>query len=313
MDKTKDNNIDVLVVGRSCLDYIAVVSQFPEENQKTPLDFRLTEGGGNGGTASCCISRLDGKVAYVGKLGDDDEGRYCVGRLKDAGVASDFVEIVTGGRTPVAYAFITEASGARTIIYEHNELPKIEMNHTLRQLIEKAEVVLIDPEATYLAKETKIPQGLAGKLVYDCERWRKGIEDSMATADYFIPSSDFLNSAELNFDDISLQQKIWQLNKMVSGVLIVTHGEDGAYYIFDDKLYQVAVPEVKTVDTIGAGDNFHGAFAFALAKEFDIHQSVKLSVAVASLSCREYGGRKGVPNIREALEVATKLKERVVK
>ena len=68
------NNVDVLVIGRSCLDYIAVVKQFPIENQKLPLEFRLTEGGGQGGTSSCCISRLGGKVAYVGKLGDDDEG-----------------------------------------------------------------------------------------------------------------------------------------------------------------------------------------------------------------------------------------------
>ena len=43
------NNVDVLVIGRSCLDYIAVVNQFPAENQKLPLEFRLTEGGGQGG------------------------------------------------------------------------------------------------------------------------------------------------------------------------------------------------------------------------------------------------------------------------
>ena len=49
---------DVLVIGRSCLDYIAVVQQFPAENQKGPLEFRLTEGGGQGGTASCWFFRL---------------------------------------------------------------------------------------------------------------------------------------------------------------------------------------------------------------------------------------------------------------
>ena len=77
------NNFDVLVIGRSCLDVIAVVNQFPLENQKLPLEFRLTEGGGQGGTASCCISRLGGKVAYVGKLGDDIEGKLCLKRLAD--------------------------------------------------------------------------------------------------------------------------------------------------------------------------------------------------------------------------------------
>jgi sugar/nucleoside kinase (ribokinase family) len=121
----KKENIDVLVIGRSCLDLIAVVNRFPEENQKAPLEFRLTEGGGQGGTASCCISRLGGKVAYVGKLGDDDEGRFCLQRLKEFGVTTDFIEIVRGGKTPVAYLFVTAASGHRTIIYERNSLPAI--------------------------------------------------------------------------------------------------------------------------------------------------------------------------------------------
>ena len=118
------NNFDVLVIGRSCLDIIAVVNRFPQENQKLPLEFRLTEGGGQGGTASCCISRLGGRVAYVGKLGDDDEGKLCLKRLADFGVATDLVEIVKGGQTPVAYVFITANSGARSIIYERNDLPK---------------------------------------------------------------------------------------------------------------------------------------------------------------------------------------------
>jgi sulfofructose kinase len=74
----------------------------------------------------------------------------------------------------------------------------------------------------------------------------------------------------------------------------------------------VAAPAVKAVDTIGAGDNFHAAFALALKKGFDLHQAVKLSVAVASLSCREFGGRNGIPKMKEAMQVAEKLKERVL-
>jgi sulfofructose kinase len=94
--------------------------------------------------------------------------------------------------------------------------------------------------------------------------------------------------------------------------LIVTHGEKGAYYVTDDTLYHVAVPEIKTVDTVGAGDNFHAAFAMALAKGYDLHQMVKFSVAVASLSCREYGGRNGIPDWTQALAVAETLETRGV-
>ncbi len=303
---------DVLVIGRSCLDIIAVVNQFPRENQKLPLEFRLTEGGGQGGTASCCISRLGGKVAYVAKLGDDDEGKLCLKRLADFGVATEFVEIVKGGKTPVAYVFITANSGARSIIYERNTLPKIRINSTLEELVRQTGVVLLDPEVTYLGGQLKSVAGSKVNVIYDSERWRVGIEDIMNTADYFIPSSEFMAAAELQFDDVSFNQKIIKLNNMVAGSLIVTHGENGAYYITDDTLYHVDVPDVNAVDTVGAGDNFHAAFALALTRGFDLHRTVKFSVAVASLSCREYGGRMGVPTWEQALEVAGTLTKREV-
>jgi sulfofructose kinase len=305
------NNIDVLVIGRSCLDYIAVVNQFPVENQKLPLKFRLTEGGGQGSTSSCCISRLGGKVAYVGKLGDDEEGKFCLKRLADFGVETKFVEIVNGGKTPVAYVFITADSGARSIIYERNALPGIAIDQRLKRLALQSKVVLLDPEVTYLGGQLKaVTDG--NKLVYDCERWRKGIENVMKTADYFIPASEFLEAEELHFSGIPLRQKIINLNNIVAGNLIVTHGEKGAYYITKDCLYHVAVPEVKAVDTVGAGDNFHAAFALALARGFDLHEAVKFSVTVASLSCREYGGRNGIPDWQQARTVAETLKNRLV-
>ena len=306
------NKIDVLVIGRSCLDYIAVVNQFPAENQKLPLEFRLTEGGGQGGTSSCCISRLGGKVAYVGKLGDDDEGRFCLKRLEDFGVKTEFVEIVSDGKTPVAYVFITTHSGARSIIYERNALPKIKIDATLKNLVTQTGIALLDPEVTYLGGQLKEVAGTNVKVIYDSERWREGIEDIMNTADYFIPSSEFLVADELQFHNISFNQRIIELNNMVSGNLIVTHGEKGAYYITDDTLYHVAAPEIKAVDTVGAGDNFHAAFAMALAKGYDLHQMVKFSVAVASLSCREYGGRNGVPDWKQAIAAAETLKEREI-
>ena len=303
-------NIDVLVIGRSCLDTIAVISQFPLENQKVPLEFRLTEGGGQGGTASCCISRLGGRVAYAGKLGDDDEGRFCLQQLKKFGVATDFIEVVSGGKTPVAYVFVTAASGHRTIIYERNALPRITIDEQLKNLAARAQIVLLDPEVTYLGGPLKAAAGGRIKIVYDCERWRTGLEDIMDTADYFIPTAEFLESDRLNFGAIPFSQKIIKLNGLVTGQLVVTRGAKGAYYPAGDKLYQVTAPAVRAVDTVGAGDNFHAAFALALKKGFDLHRAVKLSVAVASLSCREFGGRNGVPDMPEAMEVADKLEER---
>lgn len=298
---------DVLVIGRNCLDVIAVVDLFPIENRKTPLAFRLTEGGGQGATAACCISRLGGRPVYVGRLGDDAEGDFCRQRLEALGVETTQVETICGGRTPVAYVLVTRASGRRTIIYEPNRLPPIALTAELRELVGRAPVVMLDPETTYLARSLKGLKTGHTRFVYDGERWREGMPDMMALADYFIPSKDFLESPQLGFAHLSFVQKLVALTKRVKGRVVVTRGEDGAWYIDHGRVYHVRTPSVAVVDSTGAGDNFHAAFALGICRGFDLHGAVKLAVAVASLSCRAYGGREGIPGWEQARRVAAGL------
>ena len=301
------HQLDVLVIGRSCLDIISVVDRFPEENQKAPLLFRLQEGGGQGGTAACCISRLGGRMAYVGRLGDDKEGHFCLQRLKDFAVDTTHIDIIKEAQTPVAYIFVTRSTGARTILYESSKLPPIEFSSRMKNLVARSGVLLLDPETTYLAKEVDRLKDADTRVVYDCERWRDGLTEMMAVADYFIPCFDFLVAAETGIGDRSLMEKMKGLKQMIHGELIVTNGKEGAYFIEADRIYHVAAPPVKAIDTIGAGDNFHATFALAIARNMSLRQSVKLSVASASMSCTEYGGRKGIPTWKEATATAKQL------
>ena len=305
-------DIDVLVVGRSCLDIISVVDRFPQEDTKTPLLHRMAEGGGQGGNASCCIARLGGEVVYYGCLGADNEGLFCLERLKDFNVEPEYVDVIEDGKTPIAYLFITRESGKRTIIYEKSSLPPLSADKLAQILIYPVRVVLLDPEVTYLAEDIRALAGDDIRIVYDCERWRDDIAPMMAAADYFIPSADFLQAEELNLGDISFEQQMFRLAEMVAGSLVVTRGEKGAYYVSGDQLMNVPAPETEVKDTTGAGDNFHAAFSLAVSRGDDLCAAVKFSVAVASLSCREYGGRQGVPDIMEARQLADKLEEQVV-
>ena len=75
-------DIDVLVIGRACVDNIALVDKFPFEDKKAPMKRILVEAGGQGSTSSCCITRLGGKAVYYGRIGDDEEGSFCLKRLR---------------------------------------------------------------------------------------------------------------------------------------------------------------------------------------------------------------------------------------
>lgn len=311
VERQTGREFDVFVIGRACADYISVVERFPLEDSKVPLEERLVEGGGQGATSACCISRLGGKVCYHGSVGDDDEGRFCIERLEDFGVDTGRVKVVEGGRTPVAYVFITRGSACRTIIYERSCLPPVGMQGEIPSLLKKANVLLLDPQVTYLASRLKGFDGLP-LIVYDCERRREGIEDMMRLADFFIPSAEFLSSAGIRIEGSTLIERMRCLNRMVSGTLVVTAGGQGAYYMYKNLIHQVLPPRANILDTTGAGDNFHAAFALAVSRGFSLEESVRFSVAVATLSCRAYGGREGVPGFDEACRTMQGLEDRIV-
>ncbi|MDJ0667968.1 MAG: carbohydrate kinase family protein [Desulfobacterales bacterium] len=303
---------DILVIGRGCLDHIGVVARYPHENAKVPVLSSCDEGGGQGATAACCIRRLGETVRLVGRLGDDPAGQFCRQRLEDFGVDHGRVQTIAGGQTPEAHIFVTQATGQRTIFYQPSTLPRLTGADLTPDLFRPAGVVLLDPETTYLASHLPTPGPRAPVIIYDAERWRQGLEEMMRRADYFIPSSAFFEDPHLNFNGLSFNEQFERLAARIDGTLIVTRGRRGAYFRQDRRLYRVPAPEVHVRDTIGAGDNFHAAFAVARLRRYDLARAVKFAVAVASLSCRAYGGREGVPTNAEALERAAGLEVRPV-
>lgn len=307
-----DGQGEVVVVGRNCLDHVAVIEAFPAEDTKRPLVLRFMEGGGQAGNAACCVAKLGGRVELVGNLGADHEGRFCLQRLTHFGVHTRYIQVLEGGQTPVAYIFISQNSGKRTIIYEPSRLPPITFSPQLAQLISRAKAVSLAPDVAYLAGPLSQMRGRTAKIIYDCERRLDGLETMQGIADYFIPSSEYFCRQDGIANHGLLKKKILAFESQIRGQLIVTCGPEGAFFPSAGRLYQVPPPYVQVVDTLGAGDNFHAAFALAVARGFELFEAVKLAVAVASLSCAAYGGRNELPDMVHALDVAGKLEARVV-
>ncbi len=297
----------VLVIGRGCRDHIAVVEKYPAENTKAAMLTHLMEGGGQGATAACCIRRLGGVVRLVGYLGDDPAGDFCRERLAAFGVDLSAMRTVPGGRTPESYIVVTRPSGRRTIFYQPNTLPRLTPKDLPPDLFQSVGVVLLDPETTYLAAHLP-PRGPGAPIiVYDAERWRQGLDTMMARADYFIPSSELFAVPHLGLAGQPFAEQFDRLAARISGTLVVTHGRRGAYFLHDGRLCRVPAPRIEVRDSIGAGDNFHAAFALGLLHGYGLVRIVKFAVAVASLSCRAHGGRAGLPHRDEALELAAAL------
>jgi sugar/nucleoside kinase (ribokinase family) len=299
--------MDVLVIGRNCVDHIAVVEKLPTENTKAAMLAHRMEGGGQGGTSACAIARLGGAVTLVGKLGADAGGAFCRQRLTDFGISCEHIEAVPDGSTALAYIWVTRSNGNRTILYAPSDLPPIRGDAALAAMCRRAATILLDPEVTYLAPFLTDLSTSRGLLIYDAERWRPGMEAMMARADLFVPAAEFLDAPQLGLSPGGWVQRLSALRRRIGGRLVVTRGERGAYYFEGTTLMHIAAPEVAVADTTGAGDVFHGTLAFALSQETPLPEAVKMAVAAASLSCRGYGGRESLADKPQVSKLAKTL------
>ena len=77
--------------------------------------------------------------------------------------------------------------------------------------------------------------------------------------------------------------------------VVITLGSLGAYYQNRSESGHVSAPAVDVVDTVGAGDCFNGAFAFAIAHQTPLLRAVEFAVGCASISVTHLGAQSGLP------------------
>jgi sulfofructose kinase len=84
-------------------------------------------------------------------------------------------------------------------------------------------------------------------------------------------------------------------------VVAVTRGHDGVSYIEDGRLHQLSAFAIEAIDTTGAGDVFHGAYALAIGGGLAVGEAMSFASAAAALKCTRAGGRAAIPVIDDCL------------
>ena len=86
---------------------------------------------------------------------------------------------------------------------------------------------------------------------------------------------------------------------LTDGMVGVTLGADGFLWLDGARERRVAAPAITAVDTLAAGDVWHGAFALALGEGKDIESSARFANTAAAIKCTRFGGRLGAPSRAE--------------
>ncbi len=299
MTEARPGAIDVVAVGHSCMDFIATVPGMPEIDTKTAVKSLYVQGGGPAATALVTLSHLGMRTALVAKMGDDLPGRMAVAELQREAVDTGGVIMQEGARSQCSFILIDEPTGRRTVFWTRGSVEALAPSEIDTGVVLSARCLLVD-DLEWRAQEAAARDARAAGIpvVMDAGSVREGVDKLVPLVTHLVASEGFPRAFTGARD---LKEAAFALLELGPEVVVVTLGARGCFAI-DKGGGQVNQPgfTVKIVDTLGAGDVFHGAYVRGLLEDWDLPRVLEFACAVAALKCTKHGGRGGIPSMAEA-------------
>jgi sugar/nucleoside kinase (ribokinase family) len=292
---------DVLGLGVSTLDILALVGHFPagEEIQRAD-DLRL-EGGGPVATAIVALARLGARTAMLDAVGDDWRGRLIQEEFDREGVDTTHLQIIEGASTATACVLVERGTGARTVVYLPGTTPEVTREELTQGLIESARILHLNGrhwDACLAAARRAREAGVSVSFDGGADRYRDAMRQLIPLVDVAIVAHDF--ATKYTGEDNPTQAARLLLGEGPR-LVVVTDGVRGSwvYPAEGGPFHQPAYEADPLVDTTGCGDAYHGAFLFALLAGRPLEQAAAFASAAAALNTRRLGGRAGLPTYEE--------------
>lgn len=268
------------------------VESFPTAGSKVQAsDFVITIGG-QAGNASVAIARLGGKVRYAGALGDrDDEfANRVVATLEREHVDYSHAVRVKGAVTSVSLIMI-DASGEKMIATRRGEGLTTAVPADAEKAVAGVDAVLLDNRyAAFMMPIVAAATRRSIPRVLDLDKPAPADDPLLNGATHVISSAEAMRGTAGEND---LSAALRKLGRSYKGFLAVTDGPDGVYWLDGGEVRHMDAFKVAAIDTLGAGDTFHGAFTLRLVETGDVVKSMRFGAAAAAIKCTRFGGLMG--------------------
>ena len=289
----------ILCIGMPVRDLTFRVSGVPARGSKENATHFEEICGGNALNAAIGIVRLGGRASICGPMGDvrDASDRYILDKLAHEGIETKHIVHMPRLVTPIS-AIMIDPSGERTIVtFRDPELWKVHLPPS-KTLLDDCAAILTESRCaefcTDLCAEA-VRRGIP--VIVDVDRAMSLREGLLNASSHLVFSSEPLQETADIADDAKALHKIAKLTK---SFLAGTRGPQGTIWLDENgSIQETPAFPVHTVDTLGAGDVFHGAFALAITEKQELRQALRFASAAAALKCTRFGGAFAAPQRAE--------------
>lgn len=276
-----------LFVGLITLDFIYLAKSPPKNNQKiVAIDYNVAAGG-PATNAAVAFRYLGNQATVLGVLGSHPMTQLIREDLAKYQVAIADLHPTITTTVPVSSIIVTQATGERAVISINAVKTQATSQSIPSDILQNVAIVLIDGhqmevscEIASIAKTQNIP------IVIDGGSWKPGFEKILPFVDYALCSANFHPPGCHTTAEVFTYLCSFDIPHIA-----ITHGEQPIQYISQGNTGIVSVHKITAVDTLGAGDIFHGAFChYILHSGFT--DALAQAANVAARACQSFGTRR---------------------
>ena len=295
--KTKKEVPRIAGAGVCCLDHIFIAPQVAWGGTARVEEYRV-QGGGLVGTALVACARLGASCFLFSFLSHDEVGAQVASELAAEGIKLEGVAGIPQGTSPFSFIHVNSRSGERTIFHRPAMGLERAVLPDLSRLAE-CDVLLVDdyyPDLALAAARTARRSGIP--VVADLTVSLSKCPDLFREISVLIAPRAFAAQIGHAADYSGALQAIHRLGPETA---MITLGREGYVYSSPEERGKGKAFKVEVADTTGAGDAFHGAFAYGLARRWELQRCAEFAAAVAAIKCTKPGGRTGLPTLPQTI------------
>lgn len=292
-----------LCIGHAAYDFTMSMDNYPKENIKYRVENAVSCGGGPASNAAYLLSLWGIDTYFAGVIGNDENGKKIKEEFKKVNINTRYLEVDKDNETTISFVLINAKNGSRTIFTKRSSKMKL-----TKEINIKPDLILVDGQEFEASKKVleNNPDVIS---IIDAGRVRKETVELAKMVDYVVCSKDFAEEYTkikvVLKDKESIKNIFDKLTKDFKNV-VITLEEEGALYKNDDTIINIPSIKVNQVDSTGAGDIFHGAFAYCLLKKYSIEKSIKIANIAGAISVTRMGGRYSMPSLKEVMSMYKK-------
>ena len=310
-----DKEFDIIAIGRACIDLNAVEYNRPMEETLTFSKYV----GGSPANIAIGSAKLGLKAGFIGKLADDQHGRFIEKYMREAGIdTTNFVVDQQGHKTGLAFTEIKSPEECSILMYRQDVadlyLTPAEVNE---DYIKRSKVLLVSgtalsksPSREAVIKAVSLAKKNDVKVIFELDYRPYSWENQEETAVYYslvaeqsdvvIGTRDEYDALENRTTEGENEDTVTYLFKHSPELVVIKHGVEGSYaYTKSGETFRGKAYKTKVLKTFGAGDSYASAFLFALISGKDIETALKYGSASASIVVSKHSSSEAMPTVKE--------------